>query len=370
MRGFGRNGCFCLWAILGLCGVVAIPGVAQTTMTMERLIVGDGYYRPGETLDITVTFLVEGSDRVLQLGLEEVLPAGWTFNTLVGGRLPQIPPASGASGQLNFAWITAPNNFPISFTYRVNTPASSTGTKSIIGRGFYGFGTDIYPTLDVISAIPSLGGGEGEGEGAAEGEGEGAVEGEGEGAAEGEGEGAIAETVVSYTRVATGDGSYAPGGTVDLTVTISKTGEKALTQLGISEELPAGWSFNQLVSGALPPIKPNSGSTGSIAFAWISIPALPITFTYRLNVPADTTGTQEVSGEGIYSVGAEQLYTALVLTSLEEGAAAEGEGEGAVEGEGEGGAEGEGEGAAPVEGMTLTRSAGVAGFIRQEGWWM
>lgn len=319
----------------------ASPCGAQTTLTLGRTAGAGGEYTPGSTLDITVTFTKTGTNAVTQLGLEETIPSGWRFNTLVSGTLPQVPPAAGATGVLDFAYVTPPASFPVTFTYRLTIPASSSGTKSISGRGIYAAGAGQAYTAVTVTSIPSTGASEGEPEGSTEGSAEGAVEGE------------IEPTVLTLARTVLGAGTYPElGGTVDVQVTITRTGTTPLTQLGLTSVIPSGWTFKKLLSGALPPIAPTSGQSGTLSFAWIALPAFPITFSYRLNVPEASTGTQTVSGVLIYALGGSQLYSDNVATDIEEGATPEGEGEGTAEGS----AEGSSEGAADTE-VVLTRNA-------------
>lgn len=330
------NGFACIalgWLLIAM--GIAPSLAAQTTLAITRTVEGDGTYLAGSTLDITVTFTKSGSDDITQLGLAETLPAGWTHNSAVSGQIPDILPTSGDSGTISFGYLTIPA-FPASFTYRLNVPSGATGTVTLSGYGIYavgGGGSTQTPTVN--TDIPYGGVGEGEG-------GE-----EGEGSEEGENEGNV-----FLAREAGGDGSYHAGSTLDITVTLTRTGTGTLTQLGVTETLPAGWLFKSLVSGSLPPVKPATGATGTLGFAWITIPAFPITFTYRINVPAGVTGTKTITGRAIYAFAGSQLNSPDVATDIPEGSM----------GEGEGGAEGEGEGEGAVEGMELTRTIPAGGY--------
>nr|HPO16331.1 PKD domain-containing protein [Candidatus Hydrogenedentota bacterium] len=312
----------------------AAPMAAQTTVAITRTVEGDGAYLAGSTLDITVTFTKSGSDEITQLGLAETLPAGWTYHSTVSGQIPDIQPTAGDSGTIDFGYLTIPS-FPASFTYRLHVPSSATGTVTLSGYGIYAVGGgSSTQTPTVNTEIPY--GGVGEGEGGEEGE----VEGESEGS-------------VSLARGVGGDGSYHAGSTLDITVTLTRTGTGTLTQLGVTETLPTGWSFKSLVSGSLPPVKPATGATGTLGFAWITIPAFPVTFTYRINVPAGATGTKTIKGRAIYAFGGSQLNSPEVSTSIPEGSV----------GEGEGDVEGEGEMEGAVEGMELSRTIPAGGYV-------
>ena len=93
-----------------------------------------GGYIAGSTLDITVSLTLEGAGTFTGLGLEETLPAGWTFDSIVSGTLPDIVPTSPVEF-LEFFWEAAPTE--LEFTYRVNVPGSETGAHEISGRAVY-----------------------------------------------------------------------------------------------------------------------------------------------------------------------------------------------------------------------------------------
>ncbi len=103
---------------------------AQVTLTQlpttER-------YTAGATLDITVTLNVVTADQINAVGLEQTLPAGWTFDSAVSGDIPGVLPTVGEDGLLEFAWFPLPVAYPVSFVYRVAVPLAATGTQSITG---------------------------------------------------------------------------------------------------------------------------------------------------------------------------------------------------------------------------------------------
>lgn len=312
---------------------------AQTTLRITRSVENPIAYTPGETVDIRVSFFRQGGTaQVTQLGLAEQIPLGWTFVELVSGAVPQIPPAAGATGQLNFGWINIPTQFPTAFTYRIRAANSSSGSKPIAGRAVYAVAGGVaQQSANVVTLVSQQ-------------EGTSPTEGE---VTEGEGSGGEADLVLD--RVVGNGGVYAPGSTLDLTLTITNLTNTTPTQLGVLETLPAGWSFNRVVSGNLPAIQPNTGKTGELAFAWIFIPSFPVTLTYRVNVSADSTGTKDLTGVVLYSSGGPQEFSAPENTSVSEGTAGEGEGSA------EGGNEFEGEPDPDTE-VILTRQSLNNGF--------
>ena len=127
-----------------------------------------------------------------------------------------------------------------------------------------------------------------------------------------------AATVLTLLRTLGGPGAYEPGSTLDITVTISSAGDDTVTALGLEETLPAGWSFDSVVSGDVPSVTPAQGTTGTLGFAYISVPAFPVSFTYRVNVPVNATGPKDVLGEALYRTTGPELSSGIVTTTIEE----------------------------------------------------
>lgn len=158
--------------------------------------------------------------------------------------------------------------------------------------------------------------------------------------------------------------NYEPGATIDVTVNLSFVGLDNITTLGFEETLPAGWQFVEVLAGeSPPPVTPAPGETGPLAFAWISPPELPVAVTYRLEVPADASGDQEIRGVAKYRTQDEELESNHEVTTLAEPEVLEGEGEGATEGEPEGAAEGESDETITVERTILTGNGYTPGDI-------
>jgi len=101
-----------------------------------------------------------------------------------------------------------------------------------------------------------------------------------------------AATITTFTGAAVAThtvagAGYTAGGIVTITNTLSYSG--TATALGWQVLLPAGWSFAS-DGGSAGAIKPAVGTTDLLEWAWPSIPASAVTFTYTLNVPAGQTG--------------------------------------------------------------------------------
>ncbi len=126
---------------------------------------------------------------------------------------------------------------------------------------------------------------------------------------------------ISLSREVPGS-TYAPGASVDVTVTIANGGTETVRAMGFVEELPEGWTFDGVVSTDRPDLSPPKGRPGKLEFAWFNIPKFPATFTYRATVPANADGPKEVSGEALYRTDGPEQRTGLVTTVLTPAAAA------------------------------------------------
>jgi streptogramin lyase len=101
---------------------------------------------------------------------------------------------------------------------------------------------------------------------------------------------AIDQTGNSAAHALSGPG-YAGGGTVTITNTL--TYAATASALSWSVLLPSGWSFASS-SGTAGDVGPAAGQTDELDWAWSTIPASPVTFSYTLNVPAGQTGEQQI----------------------------------------------------------------------------
>jgi hypothetical protein len=72
--------------------------------------------------------------------------------------------------------------------------------------------------------------------------------------------------------------------------------------LGWEVQLPAGWSFVS-ESGSGADVLPHLGDTVALGWAWYTIPAAPVTFTYTVMVPYGSTGSEEISAQAFYREG-------------------------------------------------------------------
>jgi hypothetical protein len=103
----------------------------------------------------------------------------------------------------------------------------------------------------------------------------------------------------SATQAQVGSG-YVAGSTVTLTNTLTYTG--TASSLGWQVTLPAGWSFAS-DGGSSGDVKPATGATETLEWAWTTVPASPVTFTYTVNVPAGETVARSLTAAGIVRSG-------------------------------------------------------------------
>ncbi len=102
------------------------------------------------------------------------------------------------------------------------------------------------------------------------------------------------------------------GGTISLGVALRYSG--ALSSLGFQlGPLPAGWSYVSSGGSNIPQITPVAGDSGTLGFAYTSVPTGGADFTFTLSYSAGLVGTQTLGGiAGIFRPldGASQRITA------------------------------------------------------------
>ncbi|MFT3830526.1 MAG: Ig-like domain-containing protein [Opitutaceae bacterium] len=93
----------------------------------------------------------------------------------------------------------------------------------------------------------------------------------------------LVSALAAATATLTGDTAHAPyaGGTVTFTATIGDYTSAAA--LGFEVTLPAGWSYLETSPG--PAVTPAAGSTGTLGWAYVTIPTSPATFTFKASAP-------------------------------------------------------------------------------------
>lgn len=128
------------------------------------------------------------------------------------------------------------------------------------------------------------------------------------------------ETSVTMMRSAGGSNTYVPGGTLRVSVTLSKSGPGVVNALGITETLPPGWSLAAVIQDGGVESAPAAGTQGTLEFAWLTMPAFPVTVVYDVAVPEDASGIAEITGAVLYRIGdATEESSAVITTTLHAG---------------------------------------------------
>jgi len=84
----------------------------------------------------------------------------------------------------------------------------------------------------------------------------------------------------------------AAGGRITFTVTLSYS-EASLGGLGVQLVAPTGWKFVSAVGGVhVPDVAPSEGQIGNLPFAYVKVPASPVSFLFTMSYPAGLTGNQ------------------------------------------------------------------------------
>ncbi len=84
----------------------------------------------------------------------------------------------------------------------------------------------------------------------------------------------------------------AGGGSVTLTATVTYDGQPGA--LGWSIELPADWSLVSVSGANLPGIAPDLGNSGTLEFAYFTIPANRAEFKLAVRYPAGATAAKAI----------------------------------------------------------------------------
>jgi len=69
------------------------------------------------------------------------------------------------------------------------------------------------------------------------------------------------------------------------------------------------------VSGAIPNIV--LGQSDLLQMAWIFVPAMPVTLTYRAKAPAVPVGCQDIRGQVVYRTSGGELRSQATVTAVE-----------------------------------------------------
>jgi hypothetical protein len=92
--------------------------------------------------------------------------------------------------------------------------------------------------------------------------------------------------------------AYLPGRLLDITLELEKDVEEPVLALALEEQLPAGWEYQYVLD--TPVIPDVFEFAGMLVFNFVNVPSLPFSMTYRVSVPAESTGTQALTVSALY----------------------------------------------------------------------
>jgi len=333
------------------------PAEGPSELTLTRNIANNGAFTPGEPVDVTVTLAIGAGEDIRALGLQEDVPEGWTFDSIVDGQHPDLAPSEGRGERLEFAWFRIPK-FPTSFTYRLNTPAEADGGAAISGQAIYrtngpelrsnvaksmlrepganprppasvgGPGMDkpldenadkpLPAAAEAVKPAPNVEDGPMSDPDDASTD-EAATDGADADETTNEDTDAEAKTRSGegFTMArSVADGAYLAASPIDIEIALDFRRSDTITALAVQEDLPPGWVFEGVTGGDKPTVEPPQGRTGTITFLWINIPAFPTQFTYTASVPAGETGDKEIKGVAVFRTDGPEERIEPVVTTL------------------------------------------------------
>ena len=251
-------------------------------LTATRYLEGVGgaegqYYIPGTPITVTMEFVSSNETPVQQFSFTESLPSGWSLvaESVVADPMPDNIIEN--PNEVDFEWVGIPE-FPFVFSYTLNVPVNAAGEACLSGVAHYQSSggllesntietcLNVFPCLQMTRSIPTT--------------------------------------------------CYAAGQPLTVEIVLENECLESVTALALEETLPPGWSFVSAAGAPMPFIVPAPGATGSLEFAWITMPVFPYTFTYVVNVPVDQEGDVVISGEALYRFLGPELRTGLLETVI------------------------------------------------------
>jgi len=251
----------------------------KVSLRLSRDAGADQVYIPGEDVAIALRLNRFGEGDVTAVRLVEQLPPGWSYAGLSGGLTPDTVPEVGASGELTFSWNNTPS-FPVEFSYLTTAPASEE-IQVFTGVARYDITDEIQVSNEAQTQLRRY------------------------------------QTIMALDREISPT-AYTAGNTLDITISYRKYGTESPLVFGCVEYLPEGWVFQELRDGegTPPEIFPVGNASDILEFAWLTPPAMPGSFTYRVAIPLDATGLGRIHGHGLYRFTDTQFETATVETVL------------------------------------------------------
>ena len=115
-----------------------------------------------------------------------------------------------------------------------------------------------------------------------------------------------------------GDGApFTPGQPADITVLMEYSGDGPVTALGLMQDLPPGWAYEDVVGGDRPVVAPEPGTRGAVTFAWIQPPAFPFSFTFRAVPDAAAAAPAPLRAQAVFRKTGGELRSAPAETVMQ-----------------------------------------------------
>lgn len=135
------------------------PATDPLGVSLAQFVAEPGGYLPGYLLEITLRVTAacweqyEGADL---LGITQLTPPGWTYDSLVSvtkAAIPDLIPAHGAKDEFGFVWDPAPE-LPVTLTYRLFVPKGECSTKQVYGKATYTLDGVPYESDLAVTDVP------------------------------------------------------------------------------------------------------------------------------------------------------------------------------------------------------------------------
>jgi len=129
--------------------------------------------------------------------------------------------------------------------------------------------------------------------------------------------GDLGETDLTLRRTISGGKANEDSVLLTVTLTISGSTDEAISGLGVTQYLPAGWAFAGVL-GAPPALAPQPGATDTLEFAWFPVPAPPVVLSFQLAPPAEgdlTSAILAYGDEGYFRLASKEEEKYMLVTS-------------------------------------------------------
>jgi len=332
------------WSV-GVFLVFSSPLIEAQTATFTTTTIH--FDEAGGTATFDIVFDYTGQS-LGGLGVRIVLPAGWSYASASGPNVPQIEPSSGDMGAITFAYSSIPPN-SISYSVTVNYPSDLTADQVVSGDLFYRIsgspervvalgpitisklrpplffseqpssvsvdkgdpvsfsvsvpgsptpllqwqkdGVNILGATTSVYTLPQVSFADSGIYTVVASNGQESIT------------SALATlSINSKARLLPASTTYSPiGGTITFDLSFDYSGE-VLSALGAFLSLPSGWTYAEVSGANIPPVISDGSSFGYVEFAYFSIPADGINFSFTLNYPAGLTTYQNISGSVPYKI--------------------------------------------------------------------